>query len=466
VIDQLLVLGASGDLAGRYLLPALAHLQEAGRLPQPLAIVGVACDDWDTAAFRRHLTAQLECHAATVDPVAREALVALASYQRADAGDAAALAGALDQAKGPVVAYLALPPAAFAPVIQALATVGLPDRSRVVVEKPLGRSLAEARALNQLLGRCFGEEATFRAGHFLGLQTVQNLLGLRFANRVLEPVWHAEHIQRVDIVWDETVALEGRAGYYDHAGALRDVVQNHLLQVMALIAMEPPAGNHPDPIRDEKLALLKAVRSADPKRYVRGQYEGYREIEGVDPSSTTETFVGLRLDINNWRWWGVPFFLRAGKCLAEKVTEVRVILKDPPPVGIGGRPTPESDELIVRIDPDPGASLLLEAKQTGEESLRRVHLDLLFNEQFGGQPGPYERLLSDALAGEQQRFAREDSVEETWRIVQPLIDRPCELETYSPGSWGPEGASNLLHGYGGWRRPWLPEAPFETVGAG
>ena len=215
------------------------------------------------------------------------------------------------------------------------------------------------------------------------------------------------------------------------------MVQNHLLQVLALVAMEPPsAGADTDPVRDAKLDLFKAIPAADPYRYVRGQYEGYREIEGVDPSSTTETFVGLRLDINNWRWWGSSFFLRAGK--AEKVTEVRVILKDPPPVGIGGRPTPESDELIVRIDPDPGASLLLEAKQTGEESLRRVHLDLLFNEQFGGQPGPYERLLSDALAdssGSPAGLGRGDLAD-----PQPLIDRPCELETYSPGSWGPEGA--------------------------
>jgi glucose-6-phosphate 1-dehydrogenase len=199
---------------------------------------------------------------------------------------------------------------------------------------------------------------------------------------------------------------------------------------------------------------------------VRGQYEGYREIEGVDPKSNTETFVGLRLEIQNWRWSGVPFFIRAGKELAETVTEVRVILQSPPPIGIGGNTTPATDEIVVRIDPDPGTSILLEAKTPGEEKLHRVHLDLLFKQQFGDQPGPYERLLADALAGNQQRFAREDSVLETWRIVQPLIDNPCELETYRKGSWGPEGASNLLHGYGGWRRPWLPEAVPEAVGAG
>ncbi|MGZ4362803.1 MAG: glucose-6-phosphate dehydrogenase, partial [Gaiellaceae bacterium] len=248
---------------------------------------------------------------------------------------------------------------------------------------------------------------------------------------------------------------------------LRDVFQNHLLQTFALVAMEPPsAGADPDPIRDAKLDLFKAIPDINPNRYVRGQYEGYREIEGVDPKSNTETFIGLRLDINNWRWSGVPFFVRAGKELAEKVTEVRVIFQSPPPLGIGGGPTPETDEIVVRIDPNSGISFLVEAKQPGEEALRRVHLDLLFQQQFGGQPGPYERLLGDALAGNQQRFAREDSVLDTWRIVQPLIDNPCMLETYRKGSWGPEGASNLLHGYGGWRRPWLPDEPLEAVGAG
>jgi glucose-6-phosphate 1-dehydrogenase len=230
--------------------------------------------------------------------------------------------------------------------------------------------------------------------------------------------------------------------------------------------MEPPsAGADTDAIRDSKLDLFKAIPGADPKRYVRGQYEGYRDIKGVDPKSNTETFVGLRLETKNWRWSGVPFFIRAGKCLAEKITEVRVVLQSPPQVGVGGGPIPATDEIVLRIDPDAGARILLEAKQTGEEKLRQVHLDLLFKQQFGDQPGPYERLLADALAGNQQRFAREDSVIETWRIVQPLIDEPCELEPYRKGSWGPEGASNLLHGYGGWRRPWLPEKSPEPVAA-
>ena len=463
MIDKLLVLGASGDLAGRYLLPALAHLQEAGRLPEPLTIVGVAREDWDTAAFRRHLAAQLERHAATVDPRARQALAAMASYQRADAGDAAALAGALDQAKGLVVAYLALPPAAFAPAVQALAAVGLPDRSLVVVEKPFGRNLAEARALNQLLGRCFGEAATFRADHFLGLQTVQNVLGLRFANRVFEPIWHAEHIQRVEVVWDETVALEGRAGYYDHAGALRDVVQNHLLQLVCLVAMEPPAGLDPDRQRDRKVELLRAVQPPPPgqmaARTVRGRYTAgrvdgidvpaYADEPGVDPARGTETFAEVTLEIDNPRWRGVPFRLRTGKALVRRCAEILIHFRpacQPTFAEAAGAP---ANLLRFGLDPD---RLTLRVNLNGAGDPFRLEQATLERVLAPQDVPAYGRLLLAVMDGDLTLSIRGDEAEECWRITEPILAAWAEgavpLQEYPAGSPGPR----ILPDHGGDRR--------------
>jgi glucose-6-phosphate 1-dehydrogenase len=455
--DVLTIFGISGDLAKKMTFRALYRLEARGKLTCP--IVGVAIDDWDDAKLREHARDSIGATVGDPDEDVFSRLAERLTYVQGDYADAdtfARVGKALGDCKRPVF-YLEVPPSLFSTVVKGLGEAGLTENAHVVIEKPFGHDLESARALNAELCAVLEEDQILRIDHYLGKEPVMDIAYLRFANSVLEPVWNREHVSHVQMTIAEDFGVEDRGRFYDAVGAMRDVIQNHALQVLALVGMGPPTGNHPDSIRDKKLEFFKATRTADPKRYVRGQYKGFLDVKDVAPDSTTETFAAVELEVDNWRWSGVPFFIRAGKCMPVKSSEVTVVFKRPPRLGIGRGKTPEPNQMTIRIEPEPGSRLRLYAKKAGEEAFERADLEVLFEKVPGEDPEPYERLLGDAIAGVHQLFTRQEAIEETWRVVQPLIDEPGPVHTYEPGTWGPPQAEELTRGIAQWFDPWLPK---------
>jgi glucose-6-phosphate 1-dehydrogenase len=487
----IVIFGASGDLTARKLVPGLYHISCGDQWPTPVRIIGFARRPKTDEAWRAELKEALEKYSRTrtVDPARWEAFAPALSYCQGDIGEAASFArlrqqietGADQRLRQNLLFYLAISPSQFAAVAEQLEAVGLlrkegtaPGWARVVVEKPFGHDLASARQLNAALERFLNERQIFRIDHYLGKETVQNILMFRFSNAIFEPIWSRQAVDHVQITVSETLGVGGRGGYYEEAGALRDIVQNHLLQVLALVTMEPPVSLEAEAIRDEKVKLLRSVRIPLPEQVggwaVRGQYTsgadglaGYRQEPKVRPDSNVDTYAALRLLVDNWRWAGVPFYLRSGKRLPLTASEVRVQFRPTPNVLFAARcgPKLDSNSITLRLQPDEGITLRFNGKVPGTSTeIRPVRMRFSYQSEFGAYtPEAYERLLLEAMAGDATLFIRRDEVEASWSIIDPVQqgwdDRPLtDPEFYAAGTWGPPAADQLLSAHGhAWRNP-------------